>query len=164
MMSLIPLPYRLLAYALIGAALVAFGWVKGNQHGTEKLIAYQGAQAIAEVKLAQAQAKVVTVIQTKYQDRIQTIQLAGETITKEVYVTKTDDAGCTVPVGFVREFGAAWSGTPPGPPAESDRGPSGVPLSEIASDDAGNATSCLVYKAQRDGLIEFYRKLQATSQ
>jgi len=38
-----------------------------------------------------------------------------------------------------------------------------VALSEVAAADAHNATSALYYKAQRDGLIEFYRALQKTA-
>jgi len=40
-MSLVPLPYRLLALALMALALMAFGWVKGAQHGEKKLDAYK---------------------------------------------------------------------------------------------------------------------------
>lgn len=160
-------PYGLLAkWGVILALLASFGgfaWFKGNEHGTEKLTEYQGEQAVATVKLIQARAKIVHDVQIKYQDRIQTVTAQGATIEKEVvvYVTKADDAGCTVSAGFVREYDAAWSGTPAGSPAESDRGPSGVPLSQVAAVDAGNATACLIYKEQRNGLIEFYKALQA---
>ncbi len=160
-------PYALLAkwgvIALIAAVFGGWCWFKGNEHGTQKLTDYIGEQAKETVRIAAARLKVVTVVETKYRDRIRTIVVQGATIEKEVpvYVTKTDDAGCVVPVGFVRHHDAAWSGQAAGSPAESDRGPSGVPLSDVATATAGNATACLAYKAQRDGLIEFYRKLQA---
>lgn len=159
-------PYALLAkwgvIALLAASLFGYGWVKGNQHGTEKLTEYQGQEAIATVKQMKIQTQIVHDVQLKYVDRIKEVQVKGDTIVQKVteYVTKIDDSGCTIPAGFVREFEAAWEGTPSGPPSESDRGPSGIPLSTVAETDASNATSCLVYKAQRDGLIEFYRKLQ----
>lgn len=163
MLSLIPLWLRVLALLALVAAVWGHGWLKGNAHGTEKLTEYQGAQLAATVKLANARIQIVHEVETKYVDRIKTITVAGETITKEIptYVTKADDAEFPVPVGFVRLFGAAWTGAAAGPPAESDRQPSGVPLSEIAGDEANNATACFIYKTQRDGLIEFYRKLQA---
>jgi hypothetical protein len=160
-------PYAMLArLAVIAIVLVAAfgtGWVKGNAHGTQKLIDYQGKQAVATIALMKERIKVVTEVQTKYVDRIKEIFVKGDTIEKEVvkYVTQIDDSRCAVPVGFVREYDAAWSGTPAGPPAESDRGPSGIPLSGIAEADAHNATSCLALKAQRDGLIEFYKRVQA---
>lgn len=159
-------PYTLLAkWAVIALLLASFGafcYVKGDIHGTAKLTEYQGKQAIATVKLTAARTIIVHDVETKYKTRIQTITVQGATITQEapIYVTKADDAEFPVPVGFVRLFGAAWTGAAPGLASELDRQPSGVPLSEIASDEANNATACLVYKEQRDGLIEFYRKLQ----
>lgn len=160
-------PYALLAKwgviaALIGA-FYAFAWFKGNEHGTQKLLDYQGRQATEAVRIGTARVEIVHEVEIKYIDRIQKIYVRGATIEREVkvYVTEKDDAGCVVPVGFVREYNAAWSGAPPGSPAESDRGPSGVPLSTVAQADAGNATTCLAYKAQRDGVIEFYRKQRA---
>ena len=41
MISLVPAPYRWLAFVLVGLALVGFGWVKGAQHGERKLDAYK---------------------------------------------------------------------------------------------------------------------------
>ena len=160
-------PYGLLIkWGIIAALVASFGgwsWFKGNEHGTQKLTDYIGQQAAQTVRIAAARVQVVTVVEKEYVDKIKTVYVKGATIEKEVkvYVNAKDDAACAVPVGFVREYNAAWANTPAGPPAESDRGPSGVPLSTVAEADAGNATACLAYKAQRDGLIEFYRKQQA---
>lgn len=160
-------PYALLAkWGVIAALVSAFAgyfWFKGDEHGTQKLIDYQGKQATEAVRIGTARVLIVHEIEIKYVDRIQKIYVQGATIEKEVkvYVTAKDDAGCVVPVGFVREYNAAWSGAPAGSAAESDRGPSGVPLSTVAQADAGNAKACLIYKEQRDGVIEFYRKQQA---
>ena len=149
--------------AALCAAFYGFAWYRGDEHGTQKLIDYKGEQATAEIKLRDAQIKVVHDVQIEYQDRIQKVYVKGDTITKEVpvYVTKADDAGCTIPIGFVREYAAMWTNTPAGPPSESDRGPSGVQLSTVARSDSGNAAACFKYKEQRDGLIDFYRRLQS---
>lgn len=160
-------PYALLAkWGVIAALLAAFGgwaWIKGDEHGTEKLTTYIGKQAVETVRIADARVKIVRETEIEYVPVLQKIYVQGKTIEKEVkvYVTQADDAGCTVPLGFVREYNAAWAGSPAGSPAESDRGASGVPLSGVAEADTHNATSCRAYKAQRDGLIEFYRKQQA---
>ncbi len=161
---LTPLLLRWIVVLGVAASLFGYGYIKGNAHGTAKLDRYKGEQAIATTKLIAAREKIVTQVQTKYVDRIQKIVTKGDEIVKEVqvYVQKVDDAGCVVPVGFVREFNAAWSGTPAGSPQETDRRPSGYPLSAVASTDASNAETCLIWKEQRDGVIEFYRKLQAT--
>lgn len=154
--------WRWIAIALVGAGLMGFGYVKGDEHGTEKLTDYIGKQAKETVRTQGMREKIVSKIEIKYRDRVRVIFEKGQTIVKEVpvYVTKEDDAGCTVPLGFVREFNAAWSGEPAGSPVQSDRGASGVPLSEASAADANNAAACLTYKAQRDGLIEFYREQQ----
>lgn len=159
-------PYAMLArmavMAIACAAIWAHGWFKGNEHGTEKLTDYIGAQAKETIRVAAARVQVVVQTETKWRTKIVEVLTKGDTIEKEVkvYVTSADDAGCIVPVGFVREHTAAWSNTPAGPAAESDRGPSGVPLSEVAAAEAANATACHTYKAQRDGVIEFYRRQQ----
>lgn len=154
---------RMALLALACGALWAHGWWKGNVHGTEKLTAFQGEQAKADTKLAAARERIVLQTEVKWRERIVKVTTAGQTIEREVkvYVTKEDDSAAVVPVGFVRSFNAAWSGAPAGPPAESDRGPSGYPLSAVAGAEANNATTCRAWKEQRDGLIDFYRKLQA---
>lgn len=165
-LSLFSGPYAILArIALVGIILGASflsGWVKGNQHGTQKLTDYKAAQSLETIKVIQGRENVVTKIETIYKDKIKQIYIQGETITKEipVYVTKIDDAGCVIPIGFVREYNASWTGETAGPPAESDRRSSGLSLSYVAEIDSGNATSCRVYKEQRDGLIKFYQDLQ----
>ena len=154
--------WRWIAIAAVAIAAGGFCWIKGNEHGTQKLLDYQAKQAVENIRIAAAREKIVTVTEIEYRDRIKVIYQKGATITKEipVYVTKADDAGCTVPIGFVREYNAAWAGAPAGSPAESDRGASSVPLSSVAEAVAEAATTCLAYKAQRDGLIQFYRAQQ----
>lgn len=153
---------RILIYGFLIVIVLGAAAAKGYELGEKKLWDYQAKQATESARIAIAREKIVTVTQTVYSEKIRTIRVAGETIVKEVpvYVTKSDDADCAIHAGFVRQFNAAWSGVPPGPPAESDRQPSGIPISEVATADATNAAACLTYKTQRDGLIEFYKKQQ----
>jgi hypothetical protein len=44
--SMVPLPYRILALALLCAALVAFGWLKGAEHGERRLEQYKLAEQV----------------------------------------------------------------------------------------------------------------------
>lgn len=155
--------WRWIALGLVMVSAAGFGWVKGNEHGTQKLTAYIGEQAAETVRLRSAKEKIVTLTETKWRTKIEKVIVQATQNEKEAkdHVTTKDDAGCTVTDGFVRVYDAAWQGQLAGPPAESDRGPSGIPLSQVAETDAHNAGACLAYKAQRDGLIEMYRKLQA---
>ncbi|WP_052494501.1 hypothetical protein [Cupriavidus basilensis] len=131
--------------------------IQGAEHAD-----YVAKQATTAVKVVEAQTKVVTVTETKWRDRIVTVRAKGDTIIKEVpkYVTPSDDSACTVNAGFVRSYHAAWAGEPAGPPADSDREPSGVPLSEVAEADAFNASVARQWREQALGLRDFYVNLQ----
>jgi len=82
--TLIPWPYRLLALAALGVALVGFGWVKGAGHiqaQWDAAIQQQALQTAAARELhAQATVKVVT----QYVDRVRVVRQKGDTIIKEV--------------------------------------------------------------------------------
>jgi hypothetical protein len=160
---IIPPWARWLALLIAGAFIFMFGDMHGRRIEGEKHIAYVTAQAAQTVKIAKAQVQVVTRAEIEYRDRIQKVYLKGEVIEKEVpvYVTKTDDSHCIVNAGFVRSYDAAWSGEPAGPAEESDRGPSGIPLSVIAETDAFNAKACRAWREQALGWREFYGRLKA---
>lgn len=81
-------PYAMLArgavLALAAAVFGAFCWFKGNEHGTQKLVNYQGAQAIAAVKVNTARQVVNTQIVTKYVKVAAETKIVTETVEKEV--------------------------------------------------------------------------------
>ena len=147
---------RYIIYGLVVLAVLGAAWGKGYLMGSERLNDYIQKQAQEAVRIGKVRTQIVLQTQTKYRTKIDTIYKEGET----VYVTTSDNSGCIVPVSFVRSFNTAY-GQPAGPPADTDREPSGVPLSTVAETEKHNATSCRVYKEQRDGLIEFYKKQQA---
>jgi len=101
-LALIPAPYRILALVVLALALVAFGWVKGAQHGQVRLEAYQ----VAEERIANGQrdanrtrarkAEEKQAAQTVYRDRFIT-----NTVTEVRYVTQPL-AACPVPGPAVR--------------------------------------------------------------
>ena len=72
--------WRVIAYGLLIAALVGFGWVKGNEHGTQKLTDFQAEQAMADAKIIVKQGAVTERIVTRY------IKVKGETqtVTQEI--------------------------------------------------------------------------------
>src|SRR4051812_28984881 len=85
------------AYLLIAAALFTSGLFIGHRRTRDH---YQGMIAIkdeavarAQIKLVQAQAKVITRVEVQYRDRIKVIKEQGDTIIKEVpiYVTPQDN-------------------------------------------------------------------------
>ncbi|MDT3735563.1 MAG: hypothetical protein ROZ00_05010 [Denitratisoma sp.] len=160
------LPMRAIGILLVALALVAFGWVKGNEHGTQKLIDYQGAQAKAAVKIAAAQGAVTTRVEVRVRERIRIVREAGETIVKEVpvYVTPEADAACAVTRGFVRLHNAAAAGEIPGPPGLGDGAAGGVALSAVAATVVHNYATALGWREQLLGCQAWIREQQAIEQ
>lgn len=161
----VPLWARCLLLLALAACVYLFGFMAGERHAGERHIDYVTAQAAQAVKVAKAQIQVLVKTETKYRDRIKTVYLKGETIERSIpaFVTAGDSERCSISAGFVRVYNAAWTGSPAGPPAESDRGPTAVSLAELAGVDAHNAASCLAWREQAVGLRELYRNMQAVS-
>lgn len=155
LLSLIPTPSQ----ALIVIALIICAFVKGMSYEQDMTIANQ---AVRTVTVAKRQAAVTVRVVTKYVDRIQTIREQGAEIIREVpvYVTKEDDARCTVPGGFVRLHDAAATNTVPDPARISDAQAAGIALSAVGSTVAGNYERCHENSAQLEALQEWVREQQ----
>ena len=143
-MSVIPWPYRLLALAALGVALVGFGWIKGASHiqaQWDAAIQQQALQtATARERHAQATVKVVT----RYVDRVRVVREKGDTIIKEipVYVPVQADAACSINRGFVRLHDAAAAGELPEPATDADAAAAGIALSTVAGTVVANYQTC----------------------
>lgn len=143
-LSLVPLPYRLLALVLLAIALVGFGWVKGAEHVQGKWDAAISKQSeqVSSVKVKQAEA--ATQVVTQYVDRVQVVRQKGADIIKEVpiYVPAQADAACVLSRGFVSLHDAAAAGSIPDPAGGADATPAGIALSAVASTVADNYQRC----------------------
>lgn len=116
---------------LVGAGLVWKEWAGEKR----------SAQTVAKV-VATGQEVVLRQVVTNYVDRVRTIKVQGETQIREVpiYVTAQDDAACSINTGFVRVWNAANAGATISPdPSGADAAPSGVSLSDTASQHAREA-------------------------
>lgn len=150
------------ALAALLAAVYAFGRLQEARRGVDAMFDSQLKQAAQTVHIAKRQAKVVTVTETKYRDRIKTVYVQGATIERSIpdYVQPVDSGRFAVNAGFVRVLDAAWAGNPVGPAVDSDRESAGVPLDEVASVEVHNATSCRAWREQAIGWREFYARQQ----
>lgn len=94
---------------------------------------------------------------------VRTVYVRGATIVKEVpvYVTKQDNAACTINTGFVRVHDAAVANQPPGPPADTDRAATGVALSTVGETVAENYTHYHACVAKVKAWEQFYADLRA---
>ena len=126
----------------------------------QQLRAVTGERDTARQERDAARGTVITV--TEYVDRVQTVYVAGKTITKEipVYVTAQADAACTIPAGFVRIHDAAAANVAPEPAAgDPDAPAAGVTLSAVAETVADNYTTCHAIREQVIGLQRYIRTL-----
>jgi hypothetical protein len=139
----------LVALAMIGTACY-FVWQAGADSVRIKWEEERTREA-AEAARRKGEAGKVTLKEvTKYVDRMRTVYKSGDTIIKEipVYVTKQNDARCTVNDGFVSVWNLSNQGELPGPPGPADAAPSAVVLSDIATQHTRESTQCRAVEAQ----------------
>lgn len=122
-----PLAQYILNVLLLALSVFAIYWYGGHVvqvkwDAEKKLIAQQNAQKKDE------STKVTEKIVIKYVDRVKVIKEKGDEIVKYVdrYVTKDDDANCTVNLGFIRMYDDAIKGNVPGGASKTDGGASGT--------------------------------------
>ena len=143
-MTLIPWPYRLLALAAFGVALLGFGWIKGAEHVQAKWDADVQQETLHAATVRQKQAETTVKVVTEYVDRVRVVREKGDTIIKEVpvYVPVQADAACTINRGFVRLHDAAAAGELPEPARDADAAAAGIALSAVAGTVAANYQTC----------------------
>jgi hypothetical protein len=158
----LPVYVKWIAAAVLLATVYVVGRLHEARHGADVMSDYQEKQAAQTVRVIERQAKVVTVTETKYRDRIKTVYVQGEKIESSIptYVQPVDIGRFAVNAGFVRVLDAAWAGDPAGPAGDPDREPAGIPLDEVAAVEVHNATSCRAWREQALGWRDFYARQQ----
>lgn len=153
---------RLFIIACVLFAVFLLGQIHGERIAGKVHLDYISEQAVKSVRIARAQEKVMTQIQTKYVDRIQKIYIEREKNEEQIqqFISPDDRDACVIRLGFVRLQNAAWTGRPTGSAAESDREPAGLSIADVAKTDNHNAASCRIWREQALGLREFYLEQQ----
>jgi len=164
--SVIPWPYRLLALAALGLALVGFGWVKGAGHVQAQWDTAVQQQALQVATVGEEQAQATVEVVTQYVDRVRVVREKGDTIIKEVpvYVPVQADAACTINRGFVRLHDAAAAGELPKPARDTDAAAAGIALSAVAGTVATNYQTCRETAEQLRALQTWVREMASTTQ
>ena len=164
-MSVIPWPYRLLALAALGLALVGFGWVKGAGHVQAQWDTAVQQQALQATAVREEQAQATVEVITEYVDRVRVVREKGDTIIKEVpvYVPVQADAACTINRGFVRLHDAAAAGALPEPARDTDAAAADIALSAVAGTVATNYQTCHETAEQLRALQRWVREMASTT-
>lgn len=140
-------PYALLArWVVLGVACLAlfgYGWFKGNEHGTERLVKYAAKQASISVKIIARQEAVTERVRTEYVNRVKVIKEKGDEITKmvPVHITVADDTACRIDNDFLRLHNAAAANTVPEATNAADGAASGLKLSQVLGTVTQNYTA-----------------------
>ena len=163
---MIPWPYRLLALAVFGLALVSFGWNKGAGHVQAQWDATVRQQALQATAVREEQAQATVEVITEYVDRVRVVREKGDTIIKEVpvYVPVQADAACTINRGFVRLHDAAAAGALPEPARDADAAAADIALSTVAATVATNYQTCHETAEQLKALQTWVREMASASQ
>ena len=162
MLSIIPLPYRLLAMGIAMVALFGFGWFKGNAHGTAKLTEYIGQQAKEAVRIVTKQGEVTTQVVTKYVQVAAKTQTVTQTIEKEVIKYETLKLDQTLlSVAAVSLHDSAAANTVPDSAKSVDGSPSEVTASTLDKTCIANYATYYKVSDELTGLQEWVRQQQA---
>jgi hypothetical protein len=139
LLSIIPMGYRLIALALLVVAIFGYGWFRGNEHGTQKLIDYQAEQAKEAVRIVTARGAVTEKIVTKYIEVVGKTKTVTQTVEKETvrYETLKLDRNI-LSVAAVSLHDSAADNAVPSAAKSIDGTPSGVETAALVSTCTAN--------------------------
>lgn len=111
-------------------------------------------------ELETAQAELTTKVVTEYVDRTKIVKQKGDTIIEYVdkYVSKDND--CRIPNNVISLLDSAMQNRLPNSTESTDATPSGINLAEVASNTAGNYTTCYQTREQLITLQDWINKQQ----
>lgn len=118
---------RLCVLVVVALSFVAYGWVKGDEHGTQKLIDYQSKQVTESSKVIAKQGAATVRVETQYVKVKGNTKVVTETVEKEVtkYVdSKPLALACMLDNRWLRLHDSAATGAIP-PAAAPDDGAGG---------------------------------------
>ena len=158
-------PYALAAkwgvIAVLVASFGAWAWFKGNEHGTQKLIDYRGAQAVEAVRINTARTAAAVKVITRYVAVAGATKVITETVEKEVIKDADANPGLCLDAGWRRLHDAAALNTVPDPRPEAD-GAGGAPKAAAALDAVtGNYAACHRTADRLDALQGWVRAQEA---
>jgi len=165
--SVIPLPYKILAIALLVAAIAGFSYVKGYSH--------------AENKYELEKAKFIADSERKYNELLLKknkvdVQIVTEYLEKKVYITKWREKNvsvideiptstvCDLPNGWVHIHNSSAAGLHADTSSAADGTPSGINTSEALGGVVENYGTCHETAEKLKSLQKWIRQQKALSE
>jgi hypothetical protein len=162
---LFPIPHKtivqVLSIAIVSFSLYMEGGISNQAEWELKVKEAEAKAAQKETAAAEVTVKVVT----KYVKQIQVVKETGDVIIKEIptYITKVDDAKCTVPNGFVLLHNSASRNEVPDTTRPVDAGASEVKISGVAETVVTNYNTYYQVSEQLKALQAWVREQQLNS-
>lgn len=94
--------WKYIVIAVMLAAAFLSGWVRGNAHGTQKLVDYVQEQAQEATRIAQVRSKVTEKVITRYLEKKGATERVTEFIDREVVKYAETNTGMCIDAEFVR--------------------------------------------------------------
>lgn len=124
MLSMIPLPYKLLAGAALLAGVFFYGYTKGSAYAEAELARFGQKNAELAVELEKKNTEISTQVVTEYVDRVNTIR-EKEYVYRDIAQTVVPNQ-CTMSNGWVYTHDASARADDADPARASDAAASGV--------------------------------------
>lgn len=150
-----------LALGALVAASAGWGYTRGANAVQDRWDKATAEQSSAVALVRQRQAEVTERVVTEYVDRVRTVQVAGDTIIREVpvYVQTQCDPDGRLPAGWRVQHDAAASGEPADPARFADAAP--VAPDAAAETVARNYLACRLNAEQLTALQAWVREQSA---
>jgi len=139
-LSMIPLPYKLLAGAALIAGVFFYGYMKGSAHGEAELQRFAAKHAEQVAQLEQKNTEISNQVVTKYVDRVNTIkekEYVYRDIAQNVVPSQHDMSN-----GWVYTHDISTSSNNADPTRASDATPSGITDTTALVGIIGNYSRC----------------------
>lgn len=160
LLSLIPLPYRLLALAVLAAALLGTGWVYGASHEQSKADGDRIDGLRYVIRTERKQSDTTAAVEGKAAASAERVRIQYQIIDREVirYVSQPDHTACQLDPEWVRLHDAA-AGVPEisDPASVLDAGPSGLTTDDALGTIIDNYETCALIAERLIGLQAWVR-------
>jgi hypothetical protein len=146
---------------LIGIAMIVVGVFVSGGLWTQREFLIEIEKAKEEIaRIEKESAENTAKIEAEYKNKVVIIKEKGDVIIQKVpeYISKTSDAKCDVPNGFVVLHDSAAKNEIPNTTREFNENSSGVGLSEIATTVAGNYGTCHEVREQLKSLQDWVKE------